>query len=95
MLEDNGICHFEEPCPYWEHNQTKKVKEALAIDVAGGEQDCDISTWKATLEKGIVDIVQPVHEKHCEKIWYNPVRSLMESAFQQAEPGYFYSWQAQ
>ena len=18
MLEDNGICHFEEPCPYWE-----------------------------------------------------------------------------
>ena len=22
ILEDNGICHFEEPCPYWELEQT-------------------------------------------------------------------------
>ena len=59
FLEDHDVCHFEEPCPYWEHNQTKMVKEALAIDVAGGEQDCDMSTWKSTLEKEIVNIVQP------------------------------------
>ena len=58
-MHDYGISHFEEPCPYWEHNQTKVVKEALEIDVAGGEQDCDMSTWKSTLEKRIVDIVQP------------------------------------
>ena len=25
MLEDNGISHFEEPCPYWELEQTKEV----------------------------------------------------------------------
>ena len=58
-LEDQGISHFEEPCPYWEHNQTKEVKEALLLDVAGGEQDCDMSTWKSTIEKQIVNIVQP------------------------------------
>ena len=58
-LEDYGICHFEEPCPYWEHDQTKKVKDALSLDVAGGEQDCDMSTWKFTLGKKIVNIVQP------------------------------------
>ena len=59
FMQDFGISHFEEPCPYWEHDQTKVVKEALEIDVAGGEQDCDMSTWKSTLEKRIVDIVQP------------------------------------
>ena len=59
FMEDHGICHFEEPCPYWEHEQTKQVKETLKLDVAGGEQDCDFSTWKSTLEKRIVDIAQP------------------------------------
>ena len=58
-MQDYGVSHFEEPCPYWEHNQTKLVKDALDIDVAGGEQDCDMSTWKSTLEKKVVDIVQP------------------------------------
>ena len=59
FMQDMGVTHFEEPCPYWEHDQTKVVKEALEIDVAGGEQDCDMSTWKSTLQKRIVDIAQP------------------------------------
>ena len=25
MLEDHGYCHYEEPCPYWELDQTKQV----------------------------------------------------------------------
>jgi L-alanine-DL-glutamate epimerase-like enolase superfamily enzyme len=59
MLEDNGIGHFEEPCPYWEPEQTRQVKEALSIDVAGGEQDCDLSWWRYTIGLRCVDIVQP------------------------------------
>lgn len=59
LLEDNGIGHFEEPCPYWEPEQTKQVKEALSIDVAGGEQDCDLSWWRYTIGLRCVDIVQP------------------------------------
>ncbi len=40
LLEDYGISHYEEPCPYWELEQTKDVRDALDLDVTGGEQDC-------------------------------------------------------
>lgn len=59
ILQDNGFCHYEEPCPYWELEQTKKVTDALTINVTGGEQDCDLSTWKRMIEMRAVDIVQP------------------------------------
>jgi len=59
ILQDNGFCHYEEPCPYWELEQTKKVTDALKIDVTGGEQDCDLSTWKRMIEMRAVNIVQP------------------------------------
>lgn len=59
LLEDNGIGHFEEPCPYWELEQTKEVTEALSIDVTGGEQDCEFSVWKQMIGMRAVDIVQP------------------------------------
>ena len=59
MLEDNGIEHFEEPCLYWELEQTKEVTDALDIAVTGGEQDCEIATWRRMIEMRAVDIVQP------------------------------------
>jgi len=59
MLEDHGFCHYEEPCPYWELEQTKQVTDALEIDVTGGEQDCDLPTWKRMIDMRAVDIVQP------------------------------------
>ena len=39
LLQDHGISHYEEPCPYWELEQTQAVTAALDIDVSGGEQD--------------------------------------------------------
>ncbi len=59
MLEAEGYCHYEEPCPYWELEQTKKVADALDIDVTGGEQDCDLTIWRRMIEMRAVDIVQP------------------------------------
>ncbi|BBK36694.1 mandelate racemase [Allostella sp. ATCC 35155] len=59
MLEDHGVRHFEEPCPYWELEQTKEVRDALSLDVTGGEQDCMIPTWRRMIEMGAVDIIQP------------------------------------
>ncbi len=62
MLEDYGICHFEEPCPYWEFEWTAEVTAALqplAIKVAGGEQDCDLSQWRRIVNSRAFDIVQP------------------------------------
>ncbi len=59
MLEQNGFSHFEEPCPYWELEQTKQVTDTLNIDVSGGEQDCDLTIWKRMIDMRAVDIVQP------------------------------------
>ncbi len=59
MLEDHGFCHYEEPCPYWELEQTRQVTETLDIDVTGGEQDCDLPTWRRMIDMRAVDIVQP------------------------------------
>ena len=59
MLEDNGFCHYEEPCPYWELEQTKQVTDALSIDITGGEQDCEIPTWQRMIDMRAVNIVQP------------------------------------
>ncbi len=59
MLEDHGISHYEEPCPYWEIEQSKEVADALAIDVTGGEQDCMIPTWRRIIDTRAVDIIQP------------------------------------
>jgi len=59
LLEDEGVSHFEEPCPYWELEQTKQVTDALSIDVTGGEQDCDIPTWRRMIDMRAVDVTQP------------------------------------
>ena len=59
LFEECGVEHFEEPCPYWELEQTQQVTEALSLDVTGGEQDCDLSTWRRMIELPAVDIVQP------------------------------------
>ena len=59
MLEANGFCHYEEPCPYWELEQTREVAQALDIDVTGGEQDSSLATWRRMIEMHAVDIVQP------------------------------------
>ena len=59
LLEDHGFEHYEEPCPYWELEQTRAVAEALAIPVTGGEQDCDLRVWRRMIDMRAVDVVQP------------------------------------
>lgn len=59
MLQDHGISHYEEPCPYWEFAQTKQVTDALHIDVTGGEQDCMMVSWRDMIAGRVVDVIQP------------------------------------
>jgi len=59
MLADNNVCHFEEPCPYWELEWTAEVTRAISVPVAGGEQDNDLAQWRRMIRMGAVDIVQP------------------------------------
>ncbi len=59
LLEAEGISHFEEPCPYWQLEQSKEVTDALELDVTGGEQDWELATWERMIAMRAVDIVQP------------------------------------
>ncbi|MDH5540980.1 MAG: mandelate racemase/muconate lactonizing enzyme family protein [Rhizobacter sp.] len=59
LLQAHGVCHFEEPCPYWELEQTQAVRDALPIDVTGGEQDNYLPLWRHMIEMRAVDVVQP------------------------------------
>ena len=59
ILESNGIIHYEEPCPYWEHEWTKKVTESLDLNITGGEQDNSMTIFKKYIDENIVNIIQP------------------------------------
>jgi L-alanine-DL-glutamate epimerase-like enolase superfamily enzyme len=59
MLHRYGVCHLEEPCPYWELEWTTEVTRALAVPVAGGEQDYDLQQWRRIVSMRAVDIAQP------------------------------------
>ncbi len=62
FLEEHGIIHYEEPCPYWDFEQGAEVTQALKelnIEVSGGEQDCNLSTWRRIINMRAFDIVQP------------------------------------
>ena len=59
VLQQYGICHFEEPCPYWEYEWTREVTRSLDLDVTGGEQDNNLMVWKYMIDNDIVDIYQP------------------------------------
>jgi L-alanine-DL-glutamate epimerase-like enolase superfamily enzyme len=59
MLAQNQVCHFEEPCPYWELEWTAQVAAAIDVPVAGGEQDNDLAQWRRMIAMHAVDIVQP------------------------------------
>jgi L-alanine-DL-glutamate epimerase-like enolase superfamily enzyme len=59
MLMDLKCAFYEEPCPWEEISETKRVADALAIPIAFGE--CDSSFWKFQhmIETKALDIVQP------------------------------------
>ena len=59
MLEQHGVEHFEEPCPYWLMEETKQVTDALHLDVTGGEQDCDLQHWRRMIAMRAVNVIQP------------------------------------
>ncbi|MBL8239508.1 MAG: mandelate racemase/muconate lactonizing enzyme family protein [Bryobacterales bacterium] len=59
MLQDLNVNFFEEPCPWEELGETKKVAEALRIKIAAGEQDASLWRFLWMMENKVVSIVQP------------------------------------
>lgn len=59
MLQDLRFSFFEEPCPWEEISETKKVADALDLKVAAGEQDASLWRFQWMMETGVMQIVQP------------------------------------
>jgi L-alanine-DL-glutamate epimerase-like enolase superfamily enzyme len=59
MLQDLNCGFYEEPCPWEELSETKKVADALDIKIAAGEQDASLWRFQWMLETGVMQIVQP------------------------------------
>lgn len=59
MLQDLNCGFFEEPCPWEEISETKKVADALEMPVAAGEQDASLWRFQWMLETGVMQVVQP------------------------------------
>ncbi|MER3500430.1 MAG: mandelate racemase/muconate lactonizing enzyme family protein [Candidatus Fervidibacterota bacterium] len=58
-LEEFGIFHFEEPCPYTDLDANAQVAAALDAPVALGEQEWDLVRFREMFVKRACDIVQP------------------------------------
>ena len=59
LMEELGCAFFEEPCPFEQYEETQAVADALDIDVAGGEQDCNMGHFRAMIRRRTVDVIQP------------------------------------
>ncbi|MFN0106581.1 MAG: mandelate racemase/muconate lactonizing enzyme family protein [Bryobacteraceae bacterium] len=59
MLQDLNVNFYEEPCPWEELGETKKVADALTIKIAAGEQDASLWRFLWMMENKVVSIVQP------------------------------------
>ena len=62
FMHGHGIKLFEEPCPYWEIEKTKAVRDAcveIGIPVAGGEQDYVDTMWERMIDQRVMDVCQP------------------------------------
>jgi L-alanine-DL-glutamate epimerase-like enolase superfamily enzyme len=59
MLEDIGAVFFEEPCPFDDHDATKKVKDALKIPIALGEQESSQASFRSMIANHVADVIQP------------------------------------
>ena len=59
MLQDVGAIHYEEPCPFDNFDDTKKVTDALEIPVAFGEQESSHWRFQWCIRNHVVDIMQP------------------------------------
>ncbi len=59
LLQDLNVNFYEEPCPWEELGETKKVADALKIKIAAGEQDASLWRFLWMMENKVVSIVQP------------------------------------
>ena len=58
-LQELKYLWFEEPCPWEELSETKKVADALTMKVAFGEQDSSLWLFQWMIDNHVMSVVQP------------------------------------
>lgn len=58
-LQDMKYLWLEEPCPWEEKSETRKVADALTMKIAYGEQDSSPWLFQWMIENKVMDVVQP------------------------------------
>lgn len=59
LLQDINAVFFEEPCPFDHYEETKRVADALEIDIAGGECESRQRQFRWMVANRGVNVVQP------------------------------------
>src|SRR5579863_4532741 len=59
QLQELKYLWFEEPCPWEELSETKRVADALEMKVAFGEQDSSLWLFQWMIDNKVMDIAQP------------------------------------
>ncbi|NOR76262.1 MAG: twin-arginine translocation signal domain-containing protein [Draconibacterium sp.] len=59
IMEDYNYDFYEEPTPFDWYEETKEVKDALTIPIAGGEQEPSMHNFRWLIGNRALDIVQP------------------------------------
>lgn len=59
IMQENRYGFYEEPCEFDDLWSTKEVADALALPIAGGEQEFSLHRWHWMVANRGVDIVQP------------------------------------
>ena len=59
LLEEHKFAFYEEPVPFDWYEETKAVKDAVDIPVAGGEQEASMHAFRWLIANDALDIVQP------------------------------------
>jgi len=58
-LQELKYLWFEEPCPWEELSETKKVADALSMKIAFGEQDSSLWLFQWMIDNHVMSVVQP------------------------------------
>ncbi len=58
-LQEMKYLWFEEPCPWEELSETKRVTDALEMKIAFGEQNSSLWQFQYMIDNQVIDIVQP------------------------------------
>jgi L-alanine-DL-glutamate epimerase-like enolase superfamily enzyme len=59
LMEQLKYAFYEEPCPWEDYEETRRVADALEISIAGGECDHRLWGYRWMIKHRAIDIVQP------------------------------------